>query len=116
MHNSILLKRPSHLRNKNTVISIDCGIVKTIKWLWDNGIVTLNCCCGKGKKFGDIPSVIISEDYSDKDIDYINHLIKQKDKRPWLILQYRLVSVNVKNKPEELFLTKKDILNKIVKK
>jgi len=104
MHKSKILECPSHLkkhRNNKEKICIDCGIIKTIKFLWKNEIYTLGCCVGKG--FGDRPSVIVSEEYSDNDIEHIRALINKVDNRNWMITQWRNIEIKKTNKPKRPF-------------
>ena len=33
-------------------VSVDKCLVDEIKYLWDQGIITLGCCCGHGRELG----------------------------------------------------------------
>ena len=44
-------------------IGIDKCLVPTIKFLWDNGVATLNCCCGHNVQK---PTIIIDKKYIPK--------------------------------------------------
>lgn len=70
---------------KQDKICIDACIADTIKHLWDNGIVTLGCCCGHNR---DMPSVIVSEN---ENPEKVLKIINQIDKRKWKVLQWKLV-------------------------
>ena len=113
MHKQKTLECPQHLkkhRNNKETISVDYGIIKTIKYLWENRIETLGCCCGRGKMLGNRPTVVLSEIYTDKDIEYIRSLIKKVDDRNWMITQWRHIEIKKKNKPQRPFWNGKDRL------
>ena len=82
--------KPFRISNKDS-ISIDIEIIKTIKYLWSKGIITLGCCQGlkKGKEIYDLPNVIIHEGYCGDDIEMIKNYIKEIDDRKWYILKWK---------------------------
>lgn len=106
-HKTIDLKTPKHMKISNDpgFIAIDVAIAETIKWLWDNGVVTTTCCCGENIEGEDNrPNLILPDYYSDTDIDIIADLIRKADVRDWLICQYRLIEVGKKDKPKRPFM------------
>lgn len=114
MHKQKILKCPQHIKqyrfNKKS-IGVDYGIVRTIEWLWKNKIDTLGCCCGRGKKLGDRPNIVLPECYTDNDIEYIRNLIEKVDKRNWIITQWRNVEITKTNKPKRPFFNGEDKLS-----
>lgn len=112
LHKSVVLKTPNSIitsyHNNGKTVSIDVEIAETIKWLWKNGVKTIGCCCGKGRKLGNRPSVILPEEYSDADIAKIKKIIKKIDKRNWIVCQWRCVEVGASTK--RLFWLGKDKL------
>lgn len=113
MHKQKVLECPQHIkqyRSNKKSIGIDYGIIRTIKWLWENRIDTLGCCCGKGKKFTGRPNVVLHESYTDADIEYIRTLIKKVDKRNWMLTQWRHIEIKKTNKSQRPFFVGKDKL------
>ena len=95
-HKAIILNCPEHIkpfRNNKETISIDEGIVETIKHLWKNDIITLNCCQGISSYLDGRPTIIISEGYKKTDIDRIKKIIADVDDRNVAILQWNLIEV-----------------------
>jgi hypothetical protein len=88
----IKLKLPDNIdiSRETRTVCIDKGITRTLKYLWKNNIQTLSCCSGHKKEF---PSIVISQEYSDKDVLKIKKLIKKVDRRKWIIYQWRLTKV-----------------------
>lgn len=75
---------------ENQSVTIDACIFRVIEHLWDEGIVTLGCCCGHNKA---APSIVIRQSYTDLKIAEIKDIIYRIDVRRWEIQQWRLVSV-----------------------
>lgn len=84
----IVLNAPSWSSKKT--ICIDACIADTIQMLWKNGIETLGCCCGHGKK---CPSVVIAESMNGAKV---YKLLKANDDREWEVLQWKLVLIKPK--------------------
>lgn len=82
----IEIETPKFL-NINKKIYIDECILKVMKHLWENKIITLGCCCGHGIHK---PSIIISDDYTRKDIIKIHELINEIDGRDFEIGKWEL--------------------------
>ena len=83
----VVLKAPFWTGKKD--ISIDRCIAPIIQMLWDNGIRTLNSCCGHGKVY---PSVVIDEC---EDAEKTAELLKKHDpERNWDVFQWRLIKTN----------------------
>ena len=106
-HKAVTIKCPEMLKiyrtNKET-ISIDESIVKVMKHLWENYIITLGSCCGDGIEDGR-PTIVIHQCYSNKEIDDIVKLINEVDDRDWAICQWRNVEVGKANKPVRMYST-----------
>ena len=94
MHKQIILKCPEHIkpfRNNKKTISIDEGIVKVIKALWKNKIITLGCCIGGD---GKMASIIIGNDYKEKDLDKIEKIVNKNYDDCIELLQWKIVPVS----------------------
>ena len=82
----VIMKLPDNIatHRKNRNVCIDKEIHKVIKHLWNNGIDTLNCCCGhKMMK----PSVIINSENSN--IKKTKKIIAEIDNRDWEIKKHK---------------------------
>ena len=88
MHNQIILECPYHLkpfRENRKTICIDSKIINVIKHLWGRGVITLGCCQGLNNEN---PNIVLHEGYSINDIKFIYQLIRDIDKRKWVIYQW----------------------------
>lgn len=89
---NVVLKLPNYIDTgrKGRTVCIDACIVDVIKYLWDNNIQTLGCCCEHNK---DYPNIVIESGYKDNDIKHILNLISKVDDRNWDIFQWKLQKV-----------------------
>jgi hypothetical protein len=71
-------------RQSRTVCADRC-IAKTIKYLWDQGVETLGCCCGHGKEN---PNIVIP---SGNDPQHAYDVLAEVDTRQWDVYQWQLI-------------------------
>lgn len=71
-------------------LSIDACLEPVIKKLWQNGVVTLNSCCGHNQKD---PSFVVPEVYTEKEIENIKSIIKSVDNRKFKLFQWKITEV-----------------------
>lgn len=90
-HKQLTLPLPLFLAkyrmNKKTVC-IDKGIVDTIQVLWAHSVETLGCC-ESDPKHSNIPTVIIASHYNNEEVNKIDALLRECDKRKFIILQWK---------------------------
>jgi len=89
---NVILNLPDNIdtARKSRTVCIDACIVDVIKFLWENNIQTLGCCCGHNKEY---PNIVVESGYKENDIKYILNLISKIDDRNWDIFQWRLCKV-----------------------
>jgi hypothetical protein len=91
---NIILYPPSHIGftypdgEPIETVCVDACIAQVIQHLWDNGVKTMNSCCGHGKK---TPSIILEDKSTDEHAAYVRDLISDIDPRKFDLLSYRLV-------------------------
>jgi len=78
-----------HPEKENRTVSLDECIAETVQRLWMDGCQTLGCC-GHGKENA---SIVISSDYNEEGVHRITEFLKTHDGRPWVIEQWKLVTV-----------------------
>lgn len=81
---------PPESWNYDRDICIDACIAKTIRHVWDSGIVTLNSCCGHGK---DSPTIILEQNCNKFHADKVREIIAQVDSRSFKLLSWVLSEV-----------------------
>ena len=88
MNKQITLNLPKDIdvHKEYRTVSIDIEIVKSMKHLWKHHIQTLGCCSGHNKVN---PSIVISDEYSNRNIKRIKKIISTKDIHEWDIFQWR---------------------------
>lgn len=79
-----------HTCRENQEVTIDPCILRVIEYLWDDGWVTLGCCCGHNKA---APSIVLAESYNDIEVREIKNRIASIDNRRWELMQWRLIEV-----------------------
>ena len=88
-YNETIAVKAPYWSEKETIYLDKC-IVATIQMLWENGIRTLNSCCGHKVGF---PSVVI-EDFEDAE-KTATLLEKYDPERKWDVFQWKLVKTNL---------------------
>ena len=71
-------------------VCIDACIANVIQHLWNDGILTLNSCCGHGRNK---PSIILGQGCTKKDAAFIRASIKQVDNRDFDLLSWHLIKI-----------------------
>ena len=66
-------------RKRRATIEVDSCCAELLSFLWEKGIDTLYHCCGHSYRK---PYLILAKKYN---ISEIRKLIRQKDKRKWII-------------------------------
>lgn len=61
-----------------TLVSVDSCLVRVIQQLWDNGVITLACCCGHGERD---PSIVLHNDTTAQEAERVRELIAEVDDR-----------------------------------
>jgi hypothetical protein len=85
---NVILEAPEW-SHKDT-ICIDACIASIIQHLWDNGIVTLNSCCGHNKKN---PSIVLTESISENYANAVRRIISEVDDREFTLYSWKLTEV-----------------------
>lgn len=88
----VILPRPDWLAEGERIngVPVDACLAKVIKHLWNNGITTLNCCCGHGGRIAKKPSIILGEN---EDPVHARKLIAEVDNRLFELKQWKLTNV-----------------------
>lgn len=76
--------------HRGDTVFIDACIANVIKHLWDNGIATLNSCCGHNRV---APSIVVQQNCTDDEAENIRQTIAEVDDRDWVILSWKLTSI-----------------------
>ncbi len=85
---SVMVKAP--WKSSKNFISFDACLAKELFFLWDKGIETTGCCCGKHyKRKNDIPYISVFPKYVDKMIKLGYNSIN-KEKKDHFILKTKL--------------------------